>query len=229
MEQENETNQDATSDQFILWYVIIDEQSMNNLSGVKREDYVRLKKGQRIIYAGNKDEIMAFTDNYNGNAPYPVDWDWEYHSTTQLQEAMDKIAQLQSQLTTIHNRERQDYFAGCTTVVEIKTRYLRLADEYNFYRGGDAKTIKRINEEYAKACDPIIMRSATSEEDMFKQFNRAEGFVEVISLLLVLTGIKIEIVDAYLWVSTEDYQSGREIREINIRYSKSKQAWYYPL
>lgn len=146
-----------------------------------------------------------------------------------LQDARDNITHLQSQLATIHNRDRKDYFTECNTVVEVKTRYLQLADEYNFYRGGDAKTMERIQDEYEKACNPILLYSDLSEGDFMEQHERARCYVEIISILLVLTGVKIEVERGCLWAICSVYQSERELREVGFRYLPSKQAWGYPL
>ena len=62
---------------------------------------------------------------------------------------------LQSELNVMRSRERNDYFAGCTTVAEVKERYLLLAYKHNFCRCGDEQLIKNINDQYDKACDPI--------------------------------------------------------------------------
>ena len=146
-----------------------------------------------------------------------------------LQEARDNVAHLQSQLSTIENRKRKDYFAGCKTVADVKRRYLELALEHNFYAGGDKETIDRIQDEYAKTCDPIIMRTATSEENMFAQLRRKDGYIEIISQILILTGVKVETTGFDLIVTCSVYQSEIIIREAGLKYCKNNQVWYCPL
>lgn len=136
---------------------------------------------------------------------------------------------LQAELNIFHARAKEDYFAGLKTVVEIKVRYLQLVDEHNFYRGGDAIVVERINEQYTKACEYIILRTAISEDDMVKQCGHAERYIEVSELLFTFSSIKVEVEGASLVITCNEYQSEREFRSVGLKYIPDKGVWYYLL
>jgi hypothetical protein len=160
--------------------------------------------------------IMRFANNPNS-------------PPTTVEDLMAENELLRSELTVMRSRERNDYFAGCTTVAEVKTRYLQLAYEHNFCSGGDEQTIQCINEQYDKACDPIILHNSKSEDHLVWQFERVELYKEVVAVLLILPSVKVEVINGYLSVTTTEYLVEKELRQYGFRLLPDVQAWCYPL
>ena len=136
---------------------------------------------------------------------------------------------LRAEVNIFRARDKDDYFKGLKTVVETKLRYLQLVDELNFYRGGDEVVVRRINEQYIQSSESIIMDTATSESDMFRQCNRMERFIELLELLFTFPCIKVEIHGTSLIVSSQEYLTERHFWHTGLKRIPSKGVWYYAL
>ena len=115
------------------------------------------------------------------------------------------------------------YFTTCRTLEELKKEYRRLCMIHHPDRGGDAATMAAINNEYDEAFSRM-QRTGTQQ----KQAPEApEAFRAVISLLVILDGLKIEICGSWIWVSGNTYPNREALKAAGLRYSKSKAAWYW--
>lgn len=56
------------------YYVMIDEQSLDNLSTMSREDYIAHNRGNQIVYAGSEAECSAFSSSYSFERPFLSPW-----------------------------------------------------------------------------------------------------------------------------------------------------------
>jgi len=119
------------------------------------------------------------------------------------------------------------YFKKCRTIDEVKTRYKTLAKIFHPDMGGDTKLMQALNAEYAIACAQVLEGDNLSSEDTEEQIRLSEEYRAVIEKLIVLTGIKIEVVGNWLWVTGNTYPVRQQLKEAGLFYASKKVAWYY--
>ncbi len=119
------------------------------------------------------------------------------------------------------------YFKECTTLEEVKAMYKQLAKQHHPDCGGDTATMQAINSEYAYACAHVIKGENLTSEDTEEQIRMSEEYRAVIEQLMPLTGILIEVVGNWIWVTGNTYPVRKELKGAGLFYASKKVAWYY--
>ena len=123
------------------------------------------------------------------------------------------------------------WFNNPTTVEELKKEYKKLAIENHPDRGGRTEDMQEINAEYDRLFESLknTHRSATGETYTAKTetTETPEQFRMIIEKLIHLDGINIEICGSWIWVTGNTYNSREELKKMQFKYSKNKNAWYY--
>jgi hypothetical protein len=119
------------------------------------------------------------------------------------------------------------YFNNCRTIDEVKAMYKQLAKQYHPDCGGDTATMQAINAEYAYACAKVLKGENLSQEDTDEQIRMSEEYRAVIEQIMPLTGIVIEVVGNWIWVTGATYPVRKELKEAGLFFASKKQAWYY--
>lgn len=119
------------------------------------------------------------------------------------------------------------YFNECTTIDEVKARYKQLAKQYHPDCGGDTATMQAINVEYSVACAKVLKGGNLSDEDTEEQVRFSEEYRAVIEKISPLTGILIELVGNWIWVTGNTYPFRKQLKEAGLFYASKKVAWYY--
>ena len=119
------------------------------------------------------------------------------------------------------------YFKECKTVEEVKAMYKTLAKQYHPDLGGDTATMQAINSEYAYACVKILKGENLTSEDTEEQIRMSEEYRAVIEKLMPITGIVIEVVGNWIWVTGATYPVRKELKEAGLFFASKKVAWYY--
>ena len=119
------------------------------------------------------------------------------------------------------------YFKECRAIDEVKAMYKQLAKQYHPDCGGDTATMQAINVEYAFACAKVLKGENLSQEDTDEQVRMSEEYRAVIELLMPLTGILIEVVGNWIWVTGNTYPVKKQLKEAGLFYASKKVAWYY--
>jgi hypothetical protein len=119
------------------------------------------------------------------------------------------------------------FFNDCNTIEEVKARYKQLAKQHHPDCGGDTATMQAINTEYAFACAKILKGEDLSAEDIGKQIRLSEEYRKVIEQIIALTGITIEIVGNWIWVTGNTYPVKKQLKEAGLFFAPKKLAWYY--
>lgn len=123
----------------------------------------------------------------------------------------------------------QQFFKGCATTEEVKAKYRELAKKHHpDIEGGNAETMKAINDQYDKLIKGIIENDeeiADSEKADFVHYDTQ--YREAIEKIIHLTGINIEMVGDWIWVTGETYNNRQALAEASYFFSKNKQAWYF--
>ncbi|MBS1975509.1 MAG: J domain-containing protein [Bacteroidetes bacterium] len=119
------------------------------------------------------------------------------------------------------------YFNGCTTIVELKVAYKKLAKQNHPDLGGDTATMQAINKEYAFACAHISKNSDFSDEHADSEIRLSELYREAIEKIIHLPAINIEVVGHWIWVTGNTYAARKELKEAGFYFAAKKLAWYF--
>jgi hypothetical protein len=120
-----------------------------------------------------------------------------------------------------------NYFKDCQTIEEVKARYKILAKEHHPDCGGNTETMQAINVEYAFACAKVLKGENLSGEDTDEQIRLSEEYRAVIEQLIAISGIVIEVVGNWIWVTGATYPVRKLLKDIGLFYASKKVAWYY--
>ena len=119
------------------------------------------------------------------------------------------------------------YFKECRTLDEVKAMYKLLAKKYHPDCGGDTETMQAINAEYSYACANVLKDENLSQEDTDEGIRLSEEYRAVIELLMPLSGILIEVVGNWIWVTGDTKPVKQQLKEAGLFYASKKVAWYY--
>jgi hypothetical protein len=119
------------------------------------------------------------------------------------------------------------YFKDCLSIEDVKAMYKQLAKQHHPDCGGDTATMQAINSEYAYACAHILKGENLSAEDTDEKIRMSEEYRVVIEKLMPLTGILIEVVGNWIWVTGSTYPVRKELKEAGLFFASKKVAWYY--
>ncbi|PVD52186.1 molecular chaperone DnaJ [Terrimonas sp.] len=119
------------------------------------------------------------------------------------------------------------YFKNCTTIIEVKSLYKKLAMEHHPDRGGDTATMQVINTEYAFACARLAKGAGLSDEEADTEIKLSEEYRQVIEKIINLPGIVIEVVGNWIWVTGNTRPVKDTLKAAGLFYASKKIAWYY--
>jgi hypothetical protein len=119
------------------------------------------------------------------------------------------------------------YFKNCRTLDEVKAMYKQLAKEFHPDCGGDTATMQAINVEYAYACANVLKGENLSQEDTEEATRMSEEYRAVIEQLMPLTGILIEVVGNWIWVTGDTKPVKQQLKDAGLFFASKKVAWYY--
>lgn len=118
------------------------------------------------------------------------------------------------------------YFKGVSTIEELKKMYKKLAKQYHPDLNLDKDTTKAmvdINNEYE-----FLFGRLASDKDTKAGHSVDDNFRSIIDELLKekFTGITIEIVGSWIWVSGDTYNVKDDIKALGFKWSKNNKKWY---
>lgn len=119
------------------------------------------------------------------------------------------------------------FFNDCSTIAEVKAAYRKLALQYHPDKGGDTATMQAINTEYAFACAKILKGENLSAEEADEQIRLSEEYRKVLEQIIQLSGITIELVGHWIWVTGNTYPVRKELKAAGLFFAPKKLAWYY--
>lgn len=122
------------------------------------------------------------------------------------------------------------YFTDCQTVEELKKEYRRLAMLHHPDRGGNAETMKEINNAYDDAFNHLKDKHnarAASDSSARPMHETPEEFREVISRIINIPGLVIELCGAWVWVSGNTKAHKDELKSAGYRWANKKAMWYW--
>ena len=119
------------------------------------------------------------------------------------------------------------YFKDCKTIEEVKATYKILAKQHHPDCGGDTAIMQAVNTEYAFACAKILKGENLSAEETSEQIRLSEEYRKVIEQIINLSGIVIEVVGNWIWVTANTYPVRKQLKEAGLLFAPKKVAWYY--
>lgn len=115
------------------------------------------------------------------------------------------------------------YFENCKTLEELKAEYRRLAKRHHPDCGGDAETMKEINNQYETAFDSMNNRTKSDRQTS----ETAAEFIAVMDALMKLQGIMVELCGSWLWISGDTKPVKDELKAAGCRWASKKSMWYW--
>ena len=128
---------------------------------------------------------------------------------------------------------KTNYFADCTTLEELKSRYHELARKYHPDNGGDVETMKEVNAEFDrmhgllknthKKADGTTWTAEAGSKAENKE--APEEFRDMINNLLK-HNLTIEIIGCFVWVYGDTKAVKDELKAMGFRWHSKKLSWY---
>lgn len=112
------------------------------------------------------------------------------------------------------------YFNKCENLDELRAEYRRLIKLHHPDVGGNAETMKAINNEYDLRFDELKRGTPHAGET-------PDAYRAAVESLLHLQGIIIELCGSWLWVTGNTYVYRETLKAAGYRFAAKKRAWYW--
>ena len=116
------------------------------------------------------------------------------------------------------------------TCEELKKMYHKLVMQYHPDRkGGSNEAMVEINNEYDNLFARLkdVHQTATGETYTKETSETPEQFKDIINKLIHFEGIAIEICGSWIWITGNTYTYREQLKEMKIKFSRNKTAWYF--
>ena len=119
-----------------------------------------------------------------------------------------------------------NYFAGLTSVEEIKKAYRDLARKHHPDLGGDLKTMKIINAQYHAALNG--QNGTTTDGRTYKYNQKSEQeIMDVIAELLKIPNLEISLIGYWVWVQGDTKPVKEQLKTLKCRWHSGRSCWYW--
>lgn len=130
------------------------------------------------------------------------------------------------------------YFENIRTLEELRKQYKELLKEHHPDNGGNLTTMQEINSEYDRLfkilkdqhdqnCSSDKIRAGNDYSNMKYDFAEDEKLREMLNNIIHFSGIDIELVGAWIWLSGNTYACKKELKEFGFRWASQKKMWYW--
>jgi hypothetical protein len=121
------------------------------------------------------------------------------------------------------------YFAEVHTLDELKKAYKAAALANHPDLGGDAETMKAINNEYeerfAVLKEAHNFRAANPDNHTHATTEAPRDFIDIIEHLIHMDGLTVELCGCWLWIGGDTMKHKEELKACGCRWSSSKKLW----
>lgn len=120
------------------------------------------------------------------------------------------------------------FFKNIETLEELKKEYKRLVLINHPDRGGDEETMKAINAEYDEMFKIVghVHKNKEGEKYTKETTETPEQFKEIIEKLIRMSGVEIEVIGSFIWLSGNTKEHKEEIKALGFRWHSNKKMWY---
>jgi hypothetical protein len=119
-----------------------------------------------------------------------------------------------------------NFFHGCFSEEQIKTRYRDLCKQHHPDLGGCEETMKAVNLEYEERLRGEYRKDYS--DDQAEDFVNLEKEVAAkVAEIIGLQGIIIELVGRWVWVTGETYKAKAALKAAGFWWASKKFAWYW--
>lgn len=116
------------------------------------------------------------------------------------------------------------WFAGVTTIEELRRRYRELLKQFHPDNGGDEETMKAINIEYDKLFDVLNKESKSDDQtDTYDQDAENQAFKEILNQIIGYK-MEIELIGRWIWCFNCFAYKDR-LKELGFKFAPKKKAW----
>ena len=119
------------------------------------------------------------------------------------------------------------YFTNCKSLDELKAEYRRLVKKFHPDRGGDAETMKAINNEHDEVFELLKKQHNASADEFHQTTETPEEFREIIEKLIKLDGLEIELCGSWLWIGGNTKEHKDALKAAGCKWSSNKKLWYW--
>ena len=119
------------------------------------------------------------------------------------------------------------YFENCTTLDELKREYRRLALENHPDRGGNTKTMMKINAEYEARHEALQAAYNATVEPEKQKHETASEYINIIEKLMKIKGITVELCGSWLWISGDTRNVREALKAAGCKWAAKKGMWYW--
>jgi hypothetical protein len=126
-----------------------------------------------------------------------------------------------------------DFFAGCTTPTEVKSRYRHLAMQWHPDRGGDTATMQAINAQYKQVLARMdgTQETGTDNQPHTYHYNDAaeQAIIDKLAALLrsKLPGCDIWLIGKWIWVQGDTRPVRETLKANGLVWHAKRLAWYW--
>ena len=128
---------------------------------------------------------------------------------------------------------KTQFFAGCKTAQDVKTKFRDLVKEHHPDKGGNPETMKLINNEYTKALNFIKAGGSFEETGSGAGATTADPLLTdplykaAFEAVETLPGVIIELIGNWIWLSGNTYPHRAIISGAGFHWANTKKMWYY--
>jgi len=109
----------------------------------------------------------------------------------------------------------------------VKARFKDLCFIHHPDIGGDVEMMKLINLEYEFIVKNCLFDFISENEERFYNVNYEMQYPDIIAQLIKLSGIVVEIVGNWLWISGNTKTHKDTLKVIGCRFAPKKFMWYF--
>lgn len=119
------------------------------------------------------------------------------------------------------------YFTNIHTLDELKKAYRRLAMIHHPDVGGDAETMKAINNEHDALFEQLKKQHNATADENHQTTETPEEFRDIIEKLLTMDGLDVELCGSWLWIGGETKKHKDALKAMGCNWSSKKKLWYW--
>lgn len=130
------------------------------------------------------------------------------------------------------------FFENINTLEDLRKQYKELLKQHHPDNGGNLEIMQAVNAEYDKLFKILKNQhesnyssdsdtANTNYNNMKYDFAEDEKLREMLNRIIHFTGIDIELVGAWVWVSGNTYACKKKLKELGFRWASQKKMWYW--